>query len=95
MNAWRERNLLEGIRNSLILFADLLFQQLENVQLMEDELRDTRRNSERLAQEKNQVAPALEFEKLKVVSLTQSALEKKQLALQGSKVRLVTAIATL
>ena len=53
MNTQRERRLLEGIGNSLILSADLVFQQLEGVQIMKDELRDARNASERLMQEKD------------------------------------------
>ena len=85
MNAWRKRNLLEGIGNSLILSTGLVFQQLENMQSIEDDLKDARRTSERLAQEKDQISIALESKKSKVVSLTQeksSDLEEKQLALQ-------------
>ena len=88
MNARRERDILEGIGNNLIHSACLVFQKLENVQSIEDELRDARRASERLAHEKDQVATALEFEKVKVVYLTQersSALEEKQLALEEKR----------
>ena len=54
-------------------------------------MRDARRASERLAQENDQVATALESEKGKVVSLTQeksSALEEKQLALREKELAL-------
>ena len=47
---------------------------------MEEELRDAKCASERLAQEKDQVSTSLESEKVKVKSLTQeksSALEEK------------------
>ena len=40
INAWKERKLLEGIGNNLILSAGRVFQQLEGVQLLEDELKD-------------------------------------------------------
>ena len=85
MNARKERKLLEGIGNNLILSADLVFQQLEGMQLLEDELRDARSASEKLKQEKDQVSIALEAEKAKVTSLAQeksSALKEKKLAIQ-------------
>ena len=62
-----------------------MFQQLENVQTMEDKLRDARSTSERLAHEKDRVSTALESEKVKVISLTQEksiTLEEKRVALQ-------------
>ena len=40
MNARKERKQLEGIGNNLILSASLVFQQLEDIQLLKDELRD-------------------------------------------------------
>ena len=81
MNARRERKLLEGIGNNLILSGGLVFQQLENVQSMEDELKNARNDSERLAQEKDQVSTALESEKAKVITLTQ----EKILVLEAKK----------
>ena len=85
INARKERKLLEGIGNNLILSVSLVFQQLEVMPLLEDELRDARSASERLKQEKSQVSTALEAEKAKVTSLAQeksSALEEKKLAIQ-------------
>ena len=58
---------------------------------MEDELKDAKRASERLVQEKDQVIASLESEKIKVTTLTQdkcSALEEKQLALQEKELAL-------
>ena len=60
MNAQRERRLLDGIGNILILSTGLVFQQLDGVQIMEDELRDAWNALERLMQEKDQVSTALE-----------------------------------
>ena len=75
----------------MIPTAGMVFQQLENVQTMEEELRNASRTSKRLAQEKDQVSTALESEKVKVISLTQeksSALEEKRVALQEKELAL-------
>ena len=68
----------------MILSAGLVFQQLEGVQLLEDELKDTQSTSDKLKQEKDQVSNALGVERAKVTSLTQeksSAFEEKKLAI--------------
>ena len=48
MNTSKERKLLEGIGNNLILSVGLVFQQLEGMQLLEDKFRDARSASEKL-----------------------------------------------
>ena len=40
MNARKDRRLLKGIGNNLILLVGLVFRQLEGVQLLEDEIKD-------------------------------------------------------
>ena len=42
------KKLLEGIRNALFLSAGMVFQQLEDVQSLEDELKEARTSSEKL-----------------------------------------------
>ena len=68
----------------MILSVGLVFQQLEGMQTMEDELRDARNASKRLMQEKYQVSNALKTKRAKVISLSQeksSVLEEKRRAL--------------
>ena len=58
---------------------------------MKDELRDARCASKRLAQEKDRVSTASEYEKVKVISLTQeksSDLEETRVALQERELAL-------
>ena len=84
MNARKDRKLLEVVGNNLILSACLVFQQLEGVQLLEDELKDARSVSDKLRQENDQVHIALGTEKAKVASLAKersSTLEDKKQAL--------------
>ena len=91
MNAHNERKLLEGIGNNLILSASLVFQQLEDIQLLKDELRDAWSALEKLKQEKNHVAIALDPKKAKVTSLAQeksSTLKEKKLAIQEKELAL-------
>ena len=40
MNTCKEKKLLEGIGNALFLSAGMVFQQLEDVRLLEDELKE-------------------------------------------------------
>ena len=69
IHARRDKRLLEGIGNSLILYVGLVFQQLESVQSMEDEMKDAKSALERVTQEKDQLVIFLEYEKAKVRSL--------------------------
>ena len=66
MNAGKDRRLLEGIGNNLMPSAGLVFQQLESVQLVEDELKDARTLLDRLRQENDQVHNALGTKRLKL-----------------------------
>ena len=84
ISARRDRDLLEGIGNNLIFSAGLIFQRLELAQFVDDELKEVKQALKRLARDKDQVAASLEFEKVKVTTLTQeksSTLEEKQSAL--------------
>ena len=68
----------------MILSAGLVFQQLEGVQLLEDELKDAPSTSNNLKQEKDPISNALGAERAKLASLTQEksfAFEEKKLAL--------------
>ena len=68
-----------------------MFQRLECIQSLEDELKESKLALERLAQEKDQIVASLESEKVKVNTLTQekcSALEEKQLALKEKELAL-------
>ena len=48
MNAHKDRRLLEAVGNNLMLSAGLVFQQLEGMQLLEDELKDAWSASDKL-----------------------------------------------
>ena len=87
MNARKDKRLLEGIGNNLMLSVGLVFQQLEGVQLLEDELEESWSLSDKLRKENDQVHNTLGAEKAKVASLTKeksSTLEEKNLALRVS-----------
>ena len=91
MNSRKDKKLLEGVGNALFLSAGMVFQQLEDLQSMEDELKEARTSSEKLQQEKIEVSTALGVERARLVSLEKekslairekaSALEAKELAL--------------
>ena len=84
MNTRKEKKLLEGIENALFLSAGIVFQQLEDMQLLEDELKEARTSSEKLQQEKAEISTALGAEKAMVVSLKRDkslAIEEKKSAL--------------
>ena len=55
MNTRKDRRLLEAIGNNLMLLAGLVFQQLEGVQLLEEELKDARSISDKLREENDRV----------------------------------------
>ena len=85
MNACKDKRLLEAVGNNLMLSAGLVFQQLEGVQLLEDELKDARSVSDKLRRENDQVHIALGTENAKVASLAKersTALKEKKQALQ-------------
>ena len=48
MNTRKDKKLLEGVGNALFLSAGMVFQQLENLQSLEDELKEARTSSEKL-----------------------------------------------
>ena len=95
MNTRKDKKLLEGVRNTLFLSAGMVLQQLENLQSMEDELKEARTSSDKLQQEKTEISTALGVEKAMVVSLEKekslaiqektSALQAKELALAAQK----------
>ena len=92
MNTHKEKKLLEGIGNALFLSAGMVFQQLEDVRLLEDELKEARTTSKKLKQEKDEVSTALGAKKAMVVSLKKEkslALEEKKSALQAKELALV------
>ena len=85
MTEWRDRDLLEGLGNNLILSAGLIFQRLECVQATKYALKEAKFTLERLANEKDQMATSLESERNKIITLSQekdSILGEKQLALK-------------
>ena len=91
MNARMEKRLLEGIVNALFLYVGMVFQQLEDVRLLEVELKEARTTSEKLKQEKDEVSTALGVEKAVVVSLKKEkslALEEKKSAMQAKELAL-------
>ena len=80
--------MLEGIGNALFLSAGMVFQQLEDVQSLEDELKEVRTSSEKIHQEKTEISTALGVEKAMVVSLKREkalAIEEKMSALQAKE----------
>ena len=95
MNTRKDKKLLEGVGNALFLSAGMVFQQLEGLESMEDELKEARKSSEKLQQEKTEISTALGVEKARLVSLEKekslaiqektSALEAKELALAAQK----------
>ena len=95
MNTRKDKKLLEGVGNALFLSAGMVFQQLESLELMEDELKEARTSSEKLQQEKIEISTALGIEKAMVVSLEKekslairektSALQAKEMALAAQK----------
>ena len=91
METRKDKKLLEGIGNALFLSAGMVFQQLEDVQSLEDELKEARTSSEKLQQEKTEISTALGAEKALVVSLKKEnslAIEEKMLALQAKELAL-------
>ena len=92
MNARKEKRLLAWIGNALFLSAGMVFQQLEDVQLLEDELKEAQIASEKLKQEKDEVSTALGAEKVVVISFKKEkslALEEKKSAMQAKELALV------
>ena len=95
MNTRKDKKLLEGVGNALFLSAGMVFQQLEDLQSLEDELKEARTSSEKLQQEKTEISTALGVEKAMVVSLEKekslavqekiSAFQAKELALAAQK----------
>ena len=88
MNTRKEKKLLKGIRNALFLSAGMVFQQLEDVQSLEDELKEVRTSLEKLQQEKAEISTALGAEKAMVVSLKREkslVIEEKESALAAQK----------
>ena len=74
-----------------MLSAGMVFQQLDDVRLLEDELKEARTTSEKLKQEKDEVSTALGAEKVVVVSLKKEkslALEEKKSAMQEKELAL-------
>ena len=69
----------------------MVFQQLEDVQLLEDELKEARTTSEKLKQEKGEVSTTLGAEKAMAVSLKKEkslALEEKNSPMQEKELAL-------
>ena len=93
MNAPKDKKLLAGIGNALLLSAGMVFQQLEDVWLLEDELKEAQTASEKLKQEKDDVSTALGARKVVLISLKKEkslALEEKKSAMQEKELVLAT-----
>lgn len=69
MNARKDKKLLEGVRNALFLLAGMVFQELESLQSLEEELREARTSSEKLRREKDETTAALGAKQAMVLSL--------------------------
>ena len=88
MSTRKDKQLLEGVGNALFLSAGMVFQQLENLEALEDKLKELQR-------EKTEISTALGVEKSMVVSLENekslavqekiSAFQAKELALAAQK----------
>ena len=81
MTAHNNRKILEAIGNHLMLSTGLVFQQLEGVKLLEEQLKHAQKTSEKLRKENEQAFVALGTEKEKVALLTKEksdAVEEKK-----------------
>ena len=81
MSARKDRKMLEAIGNHLMLSTGLVFQQLEGVKLLEEQLKHAQKTSEKLRKENEQAFIALGTKKEKVALLAKEkydAVEEKK-----------------
>ena len=84
MSTHKDKQLLEGVGNALFLSAGMVFQQLENLESLEDKVKQLQR-------EKIEISTALGVEKAMVVSLENEkslAVQEKVSALQANELAL-------